>query len=51
MKQLVDVVLKYSLGLAYIIRIAHMQGEEIFGSYKQKGRMLVHKLASMNMSK
>ncbi len=33
-KQLVDVVLKYSLRSACTIRIAHMEGEEIFGSYK-----------------
>jgi hypothetical protein len=26
-KQLVDIILKYSLGLACIIRIAHMEGE------------------------
>ncbi len=30
------VVLKYSLGLTYIVRIAHMEGEQIFGSCKWK---------------
>jgi hypothetical protein len=34
LKQLVDIVLKYSMGLACIIRITHMEGEEIFGSCK-----------------
>ncbi len=35
-KQLVDVVLKYSPRSACTIGITHMEGEEIFGSYKQK---------------
>jgi hypothetical protein len=34
LKQFIDVVLKYSPRSAYIVRIAHMEGEEIFGSYK-----------------
>jgi hypothetical protein len=29
--QLVDAILQYSMGLACTIRIAHMEGEEIFG--------------------
>ncbi len=36
LKQLVDVVMKYSLSSDYTIRIAHMEGEEIFGYYKWK---------------
>jgi hypothetical protein len=35
-KQLVDAVLKYSQRSACTNRIAHMEGEEIFGSYKSK---------------
>jgi len=34
LKQLIDVVLKYSWTSTYIVKIAHMEGEEIFGSYK-----------------
>jgi hypothetical protein len=36
LKQLADAVLKYSPKLVYIIRIAHMEGEEVFGFCKQK---------------
>jgi hypothetical protein len=32
LKQLVDTVLKYSPNSTWIIRIKHMEGEEIFGS-------------------
>ncbi len=39
LKQLVDIVLKYSLGLICIVRIAHMEGEEIFGPCKQKANL------------
>ncbi len=39
LKQLVDAILKYSLGLACTIRITHMEGEEIFGSCKQKANL------------
>jgi hypothetical protein len=35
-KQLADAVLKYSSKLVYIIRIAHMEGEEVFGFCKHK---------------
>jgi hypothetical protein len=51
LKQLAEVVLKYYSGLACIVKIAHMECEEVFGSYKQKGKMLVHKLVNMNMSR
>jgi hypothetical protein len=40
LKQLVDIILKYSLGSAYTVRIAHcMEGEEIFGSCKWKANL------------
>jgi len=31
--------MKYSLGLACIVKITHMEGEEIFGSSKQKANL------------
>jgi len=31
--------MKYSLGLACIVEITHMEGEEIFGSSKQKANL------------
>jgi hypothetical protein len=34
LKQLADVVMKYSSDLVCIVKITHMEGEEIFGSYK-----------------
>jgi len=33
-KQLANAVVKYAPRLSYIIQIAHMEGEEIFGSCK-----------------
>jgi hypothetical protein len=39
LKQLVDAVLKYSPSSTSTIRITHMEGEEIFGSYKQKANL------------
>jgi hypothetical protein len=36
LKELANVVLKYSPSSDYTIRITHMEGEEIFGSYKWK---------------
>jgi hypothetical protein len=36
LKQLADAILKNSLGSACTFRITHMEGEEIFGSCKQK---------------
>jgi hypothetical protein len=36
LKQLGDIILKYSMGLTCIIKITHMEGEKIFGSYKWK---------------
>jgi hypothetical protein len=39
LKQLVNIDLKYSLSLACTIIIAHMEGEEIFGSYKWKANL------------
>jgi hypothetical protein len=56
LKQLANVVLKYSLGSICIVRIAHMEGEEIFGSYKQKvnlapkSKMDSHKHNHVNIS-
>jgi hypothetical protein len=32
--------LQYALGSSFTIRITHMKGEEIFGSYKQKSNLL-----------
>jgi len=39
LKQLIDIVLKYSLGCICTIIITHMEGEEIFGSCKQKANL------------
>jgi hypothetical protein len=39
LKQLADTILKYSPRLIYIVQIAQMEGEEIFGSYKQKANL------------
>jgi len=36
LKQLANIILKYSPRSAYRVRITHMESEEIFGSYKQK---------------
>ncbi len=36
LKKLVNTILKYSSRSACIVRIAHMEDEKIFGSYKQK---------------
>jgi hypothetical protein len=38
-KQFTNVVLKYALGLSCIASITHMEGEEIFGSYKWKANL------------
>jgi hypothetical protein len=34
LKQLEDTYLKYALGSSFNVIITHMEGEEIFGSYK-----------------
>jgi len=38
-KQLANAILRYSLGSACIVRIAQMEGEEIFGSCNQKANL------------
>jgi hypothetical protein len=38
--QFADVVQKYALGVTLTIRLTHLEGEEIFGSYKQKLNLL-----------
>jgi hypothetical protein len=39
LKQFANVILKYSQVSVYIVRITHMEGEEIFGSYKRKANL------------
>jgi hypothetical protein len=39
LNQLVDIILKYALGSYFKTKIAHMGGEEIFGSYKWKSNL------------
>jgi hypothetical protein len=41
LKQLVNVILKYALGSSLKTKIAHMGGEEIFGSYKLKPNLFL----------
>jgi hypothetical protein len=38
--QLINVVRKYALGVTLTVRLTHLEGEEIFGSYKQKLNLL-----------
>jgi hypothetical protein len=38
-KQLANAILKYALGSSCIVIITHMEGEEIFGPYKQKVKL------------
>jgi hypothetical protein len=40
LKQLENTYLKYASGSSFKIRIAQMEGEEIFGSYKRKVNLL-----------
>jgi hypothetical protein len=40
-KQLANAVLKYGPNSSFIIRITHMEGEEIFGSCKQKANLFL----------
>jgi hypothetical protein len=39
LKQLANIVLKYASRSSCIAKIAHMEGEEIFGSYKWKANL------------
>ncbi len=56
LKQLVDIVLKYSPSSVYTIIITHMEGEEVFGSCKWKANLTLglegdsHRHNCMNFS-
>ncbi len=40
-KQLANAILKYGPSSSFIIRITHMEGEEIFGSCKWKANLFI----------